>query len=287
MFRHCLSIVLVASACFAGLSIAGTSIATTQDEEPSPLVEILSRVFEAREFLFDGQVEYREPKSDDGFGGATIVIGPGGGSGGEDFEGKIEAWRTAGKELIIASKDALPGMAFFDNGDRSVTRTLFEEGGIRTGRLTRDISCLLDPDRLMARIKKVEWKTVTRDDGSLVFEGALPGSIIRPGAVGPIAIMAPRVLRVEASFVVSAEGKLTAFAFTVVRSDPMAGFKRQALSGETDGNVTITASGIPEGSQEEGRSYIYRFQVAEGRHAAEATRKFAADIREILENEVF
>jgi len=185
--------------------------------------------------------------------------------------------------LVIASTEALPGMAFYGNGDREITQINFDDEPFKTANVTRDIASLLDTSRLLDAVVNGEFAAERiEEQNALLFKGTLSKKIIKSAGGGQFGFMAPQVLRVEVEFRVGPEKTVDAAVFTVVRTDPMAAMKRQAM----EGGGTVTSMGMPEESKEEGRSMIYSLTRA-GAKPSQRIKEFTKSVRAILENEEF
>jgi|GEM_PF-7050904 len=271
----------------------GMTQAVAQDETPvaadevaklykQVLVDAVGQLHQEGPFVFDGSVQISIPKEDSSGMGGIMIMG-GGGPDGVDFEGDITIWRTAGQELVVASAGALPGLAFYTNGDRTITQINFDDEPFKTASVTGDLTSLLDTARLLDAAMNGEF-TAERieEQNALLFKGTLSKKIIKSSGGGQFGFMAPQVLRVEAEFCVGPEKTVDSALFTVVRTDPMAAMKRQAMKG----GGTVTSMGMPEASKEEGQSLIYRLNRA-GIKPPSRIKEFAKSVRAILENEEF
>jgi hypothetical protein len=276
------------------LLIASTGAAQTArsprggSKEPSAkekLVKALSAFEKRSEFVLDGKVSLLEADGGEvGMANTMVVIGGAGGSAPE-FEGPIKVWRTTGDELIVFSKDRLPGFAFYDDGDRAITRIFFEESPVDVSRVTGEIAGLLDLASLLRQVKKAEFDAfLDKEAKTTTLQGALSRRLVKTGRDSGLQIMPERVLHVMAEFVLDSRDHLESFAITVVRSDPMAGLKRKVISGELgDGGVM---KGLPEPSEEEGKCSVYAFKVTKDK-PDKAQRDFQREVSKLLEDEDF
>ncbi len=271
----------------------GPAPALAQDEDAAAANEVaklykqvllgaLGKLRDGGAFHYEGSVAISMPEDDSGGFGAMMVMG-GGGPDMVDFEGAIEVWRTAERELVVASAEALPGMAFYTNGDREITQINFDEEPFDTADVTNDLASLLNTDRLMDAVMKGEFETERIDEKqALLFRGTLSKEVIKSAGGDQFAFMSPQVLRVEVEFRVGPEKRIDAALFKVVRTDPMAALKRQAM----EGGGTVTSMGMPEASTEEGKSLIYSLERS-GAVPGERIKGFTEAVHAILENEEF
>jgi hypothetical protein len=238
-------------------------------------------------YVLTGRVASRDPEGEKKSAGMQMIVIGGGGGAGESFSGGIEVWRTGDDELIVLSRSPLPGLGFFDDGDRSITQTCYEDEPVDTKRVTGDLGSLLDIKRLKKAIGKGKLTaTVDSGSGAITYGGEISSKAVRSVDAGsPMAMMAPTVLRVEADFVVSEEGALEGCRFTIVRSDPMAGIRRKAASGALTGGEQIQL-GAPEPSDEEGKSDVYTLRVSK-RGPSKRALAFREQIGAIIEEEAF
>lgn len=273
----------------AALLCAGLNASVVQEDERSDanvdkLASAIQALAEEKEFVLSGSVTLEEPDS----GGAQhmIVINGGGSGGGEEYAGPVEIWRTHEDELVIASRDALPGFGFFDNGERSITQLNYEDVPVRASSLTSDLVALLDLNRLKRSVRKTDLDSKTGQDGkALVFRGEISKRILRGGGGSPIQLLAPQVLRVETEFTLDDKMRLVSLKFIVVRSDPFAGLRRKALEGELDGGIEITSE-RPDLSEDEGKRYIYTLNVSK-KGPSDRAKALLEQVREMLKDEVF
>lgn len=260
-----------------------------EDDRAAANVEKLASAIEAlageKEIVLSGSITVEEP--DSGGGQHMIVINGGGSGGGEEYTGPVEIWRTDGDELVIASREALPGFGYFDNGERTITRLTFEDIPIRASSLTSDLVALLDPDRLERYVRKADLDSKAGTIGdTIVFHGEISKRILRGGGGSPFQIMSPQVLRVEAEFVLDEKMRLGSLEFIVVRSDPFANLRRKALEGELDGGIEITTNEKPDVSEDEGKRYIYTLKVS-NKGPSDRAKALLKQVREMLKDEVF
>lgn len=271
----------------------GMGQAPAQDESPGAaaevaklykqvLVDALGQLNQEGAFVFEGSVGVSMPEEDSGGMGGIMIMG-GGGPAGVDFEGDIAIWRTADKELVVASTEALPGLAYYTNGDREITQINFDDEPFKTANVTGDLASLFDTSRLIDAAMNGEFTTERiEEQNALRFKGILSKKIIKSAGGGQLGFMAPKVLRVEVEFCVGPNKTVDKAVFTVVRTDPMAAMKRQAM----EGGGRVTSMGMPEASKEEGQSLIYSLTRA-GAKPTQRIKEFTKSVRAILENEEF
>ena len=237
-------------------------------------------------FLMRATVE--EIAKDSGFGMGTRVIvgGPGGGGGGETFEGELDIWRTRNREWVITTPESLPGLAIFDDGDRLISRSTFEDQAYDVGRLHNDLLALLDLENVAKKLDRVSFEVETSESGETTLIGELPKRLIRSSG-GAMAMMAPTVLRIEAKFVLDANQQLASAVFGVVRNDPMAAIRRQAMEGSSNGEVRMRFSpdDMPEESKEEGNTSMYEIRVLGDGRATVRANAFLEDVEAMLSTE--
>jgi len=285
------ALLLAASASLpVGLETAAGRDAVPQDPHgisEDKLVDALSALRDRGSFVLAAKIENVEPGGNGTGIGTTVIVAGGGGGGGEPFTGPLEIWRTAEEELVLLSKDpALPRMAFYDDGDRVITRLFYEDRPPATDRVTGDLSGVLDHDRLIRAVKKAKLEPALDEErGTITFKGQLSRRLVKSSGGGmELALMSAQVLKLEAAFVLDSRHRLQSLKFTVVRSDPLAGLKRKALSGDFSGGGVSVSSEMPEPSEEEGTHSIYTLHLSDKGPSAGA-KKFVKEVRTILDEE--
>lgn len=297
----------VAKTWLAGIGLGSVLFATSATaqesaEEAAPESEVvspaaalrsaLSAVAGADNVVFDCSIQEVEPEADGGFGGGIVmrIGGAGGGGGGATFEGTVDVWQAAG-ERILTSRDVLPGISIYTDGDRLISRTTVEEAAIDLGKLHSDLLPLLDLAKVAKRLDRVSLEVSTDEaSGDTIYEGELPKRLVHSSG-SDMPMMQEVVLRLEGVFRVGSDGALKSAKFAVIRNDPMAAIRRQAMSGElgSGGSVRVERSfggaDAAEVSQDEGTMSVYEITIA-GTPSARAKR-FKEEVHEILSTEEF
>lgn len=252
------------------------------------LVAALQGLRDKDTFVLEARVENVEPEGNETAMTSMVIVGGAGGiGGGEQFAGPIEIWKTGEDELVFLSSDpALPRLAYYDNGDRIITRLFYEEQPPVSDKVTGDLSGVLDLDRLLRAVKKAKLEGAADPEGGAVtFKGELTRRLVKNQSGGmALSFVSAQVLRLEAEFVLDTRRRLKSLTFTVVRSDPFAGIKRKALSGDFSGGGVSVSSEMPEPSEEEGTRSIYRLRIS-GKAPSARAKKFVKEVRTILDEE--
>ncbi len=275
--------VLAQLVLFFSWPVAAAQVEPGEAETPtaSETLSVALERLDQGDVLLHGKVTRIEPEAGMG-GGAVIMIG-GAGAGGAPFSGPIEILRSAGRDTVIVSREALPGFALFDDGDRILTAATYEEEPLDLGPVTQDLSGLLDLAAVRKSLAKVDLAVEQdQETGATTLSCELPKRLIR-GASGMAAFMAPQVLRIEAAFRLDGAALLTGLTLRVVRSDPMADMRDKALTGELESGA-VDMGAMPEPSDREGATTVYELEVSRDKPAPR-TEKARGAFLEILENE--
>jgi hypothetical protein len=195
--------------------------------------------------------------------GGALVMGVGG--AGSKYAGDIDVWRTSKNELFVLSKKRLPELAIYDDGDQLIVRTTSGDEALDASQTSMDLAALLDFAALQKAVEGMASASgkpkVVRTGGNGEperFECELSTRFIK--SAGGVANMAmPKVVRIEARFTLDDKGALAGMRFAVVRSDPFAQIRRNALEGGGGGTVVVDPSDL--GEAEEGPSNVYELRI--------------------------
>jgi hypothetical protein len=215
-------------------------------------------------YLVGDVAEHARESEGESRGGAQVIV-RGGGDDTPAFRGAIEVLRTDRKELLIASMRALPEVVVFDDGAHQLVRTTIDDEPVSARRLANDLASLLDLGRLASQLEKTTQLAAGTPafDGSRGVDCELPARTVRAQGQGMLALMEPKVLAVRAHFDLDGHGAILGLELSVVRSDPMAHMRRNALQNASNGSSTTTVTSFAphEGDDaEEGTTSVYRLR---------------------------
>jgi hypothetical protein len=227
--------------------------------EAAELARVLREAARPDGFHMFGSVSERKSEE----GGGAMVMGVGG--AGSKYSGDIDAWRTSKDELFVLTRKRLPELAIYDDGDQLIVRTTCGDDALDASQTSTDLAALLDLGALQKTVEGMATaegkpKVVrSRVEGELErFECELPPRFIK--SAGGMANMAmPKVMRIEARFMLDDKGRLAGMRFAVVRSDPFAQIRRNALDGAGSGPVVVNPTDL--GEAEEGPSNVYELFI--------------------------
>ncbi len=255
--------------------------AASGDESPplSLLTDSLNALQGPSGFLLTGKVSSKEPDSS---AGASVLVFTAGQSG-EEFKGDMEAWRTDQGELLLVSRDALPGMAVYEKGERLLVTTTHEEEPIAAREVSADLTSLLKLDRVVASLESAKVQSEADPSGKSVFRAALPARLVRSATMGASAMIEPKVLRIEAVFTLDAKKNLESVRFSVLRSDPFSGMRERALSGGLESGTVTMSGGEDLSGNAEGKTSVY--ELAPGSKPSARADAVLKTMRGILKSE--
>ena len=167
-------------------------------------------------------------------GGIVILAGPGGVAA-DPYQGVVEAWRDAEGITVISSEEKIPGFRIFASDKKTVKQITYEDKRPGLKQLETELTSMLEVDRFVQHVMAAntarKLKATVHDSGDVTFTGPIAREIVRPvsntieiqgfvvGNLGPQS----RVLRAEATFVVTKDGRFRSVAIKLVRSDAMSG----------------------------------------------------------------
>jgi hypothetical protein len=239
-----------------------------------PLLAALQALEGPAAWRFEGKASSVSKDPDAQMGGATVVVAGGGDLGAAEVEGPIEALRTSEGELLLVTKGALPGAAVYARDGRVVVRTTYEDEPVAATNLAADVGGVLEGDALRKAVAKSALeRTEDAATGRVTWSGTLHRSLHRAvrQRVGMLAAIQPKVLRIEARFVVGKDGALRSMRLSVVRTNPFGDAMRDSLAGGSGTKVMPD-----EPSEEEGKTSVYALERAADAPSPRALEELAA-----------
>jgi hypothetical protein len=297
-------------------AVPKTALETSEERAETPHEQLASALMGYRnqkELVVRATVSEKDPVEKPGeqnvgggIAGFQVVIRNGAmnGAAAKPFQGELEAWRDSEGDLVILSRKALPGLAIFQSGKRTIQRHTTEGATPETKFLCAELQSIMDGIRLTkhALASKLTPKT-NADTGEVVWSGEISKDVVRPvranGDPRLAMVMeqfAPRVLKANIELRVSNKGKLREIKLSVVRNDPA----REMLKGGGLGRIVILgapgqpgkAGGIGRGLETnadaekheiEGKTTVYEVEIETG-GASERAKAFKRDMTRLTED---
>lgn len=287
--KRSFAFLMVMSAAFA------QDTAPEEKKDPGSLLTDAVLHFRAQnELVVSANVTHAKPdaKGGQGFGGIVVVAGPGGQMA-DPFEGKVSAWRDAQGVTVIQSLTDLPGFSLYVSDERSIQQVTFEDKRPSLKQIEAELTSLLESDRFVKRVMAAReagnfTATANAESGDVTFTGPIDREIVRPVSnamqVGGMVVgnlgMQSRVLRAEATLLVSKDGKFKSAAIKLVRSDTLAGLKSGVIV-RGGGVIQVEQKKRDEKHDVEGGSTTYTLTFGEQK-PAERARDFKRQIQRML-----
>lgn len=286
--RLLLALLLLPLACAMGLRTtqaqdSGAAQDSAKDaESPATLLSKALGAKAAERVVLTGKITDRTEQEDGGGMRAMMVIA-GRGKKGTKIFGKIEA-EVRGREVFVCSQQGMPGAAAMSMGRKVlVQKTEDAEKPVDAGALANDAIYLLDLRRLSKEVARAERrakegkknviKVKTAEDGTHTIRLPLRSSMLPEpeGGMAGMSMMQPKVMSIDARFVLAADGALRSMRLTVTRSDPMAAIRKRAMQG--GGRIEISdPSDLEDDDPEEGAKTEYAFQFGKAKLSKRAAR---------------
>ncbi|MCK6458675.1 MAG: hypothetical protein L6Q95_02120 [Planctomycetes bacterium] len=217
------------------------------EEDPNVLLSLAFRKLQTAEHVAASVDVKHEPPEEPAIGGqggaGGMIIMETRVAGQEDpFEGRVDACRTADGTVVLLSEKDLPGFALYVGPERTVERTTFEEERFSLSELRAELTALLDAKALGQHVFDGKLAPV-RDaaTGEITFKGPVAREVV-PAVEDPMAFTRGRVLKAEATVVVTPDGRVKSAAVKITRSDPL----REMMRGEM--RRVVIRGGAPPGA---------------------------------------
>lgn len=268
----------------AVFSLTVPSICNAQDtkakEELISAIERLSK----RDVSLVGSIDeemQEQPVAVDNAGGPQRVVIRGMPFGAlNEYRGEVEVLVAKNSELVIVSKEELPGVNIFKSGDVVLCQQMHLEEPLGTTKLTSNVSKLVDWNALANAVesaKEIQSKAKGKDSEFRVVldRSFLPNEIPQavPAMPAGIAVagnkaqnaqiriggnpMAPTIVELIATFRLSAAKEIIGLEYALQYNDPIRGFAVNA--GAAGGVVQFKVK--PEGQEDLGKLIVYDFDV--------------------------
>lgn len=222
----------------AALLIAGSTTVIAQDQEPvtpeSPsdkakLIEVLGKLEGSEGMSMNGSIRHSTPKEaggDAAVGGMQAMVLGANVETENHFEGGLEfQLQEKGKVAARSTSKGMPRFRYFSNGKREVTSMFFEGDPVVISRAIDELTQLSDIGRIVRAVEASDEVRSSVRDGNRVYEAVLPASFLQeqePEDAAIAALGGGSTERVDAEFLVDANGRIAEVTYKVVRANPMA-----------------------------------------------------------------
>jgi hypothetical protein len=255
---------------------ASESRPSPADKDPAEVRKALTALLDAKGFRLSGDASSRNPEDD--AGGITQVMVLGSGSAGTPFSGGIEVQRTAKGDLFLMSKSRLPGFAAFDDGERAIVSSTYENDPPDTSTVVGDLTSLLKLDELLKAAGSGASSKTDAESGATTWTFPLPKRLVKSTGGGPLAVTQPRVKSAHATVVVSRDCVATSLTLAVTRTDPLARIRRRAIEQASEGEGgTMAASPEDLGGDDDGATARYTLKPA----TAEPSKRMTSELERL------
>ena len=227
-----------------------------------------------------------------GVAGVVVIAGPGGVAT-QPYEGLVEAWRDNDGVTVIASEEEVFGFLIYSSDERTVKQVTYEDKRPGLKQLETELASMLEVDRfvrhVMAARTSGKLKATVHDSGDVTFTGPIAREIVRPvsnaievhGFVVANFGHQSRVLRAEATFSVTKDGKFRSVAIKLVRTDSMANVFKGGRIVFRGGVVELKKQKKNEKHDVEGGSTTYTLTFGDNK-PSERARQFKRKIMRAL-----
>ena len=143
---------------------------------------------------------------------------------GSEFDEPFElTYDSKKKDLLICSKNNIPGVSIYSDGDEQIKSTTYRDEPLAIDTLATDLTQFFDLESLKKYVGRCkDIKTKEKKNGT-VYQCELSSRLIRTDSGGgPMEMMAPKILNISADFHVGNDGKLSSIEVCVTRKNPMA-----------------------------------------------------------------
>lgn len=263
--------------------VADEEVANARGE----LVDVLKALQRQKTWTFVGGVKEILPES----AGSGMRIVSAGGRQAPAFTGPVEVMFAGSDGVLVTSPETIPGFSLCVLGrGQSILRTTTNSASAPQNfqNLSRDLGALLDLRRLVSAVEQCPSVSGVRTSkGKAVYTCRFPpGLVPEPESVGGMGFARPKVMRVGLKAEVSRDGEIDTLLFAVIRSDPMAGFRKQAMGGQlSGGNVSVQFDpSQDEGEAEEGNTSVYEFSRGKA-EASSRQEKCWKEMQELVKSQ--
>jgi hypothetical protein len=223
----------------------------------------------------------------------------------KEYQGDIEILAVKSGDLVIASKDELPGVKVFKTGDDVLCLQAHQQEPFSTTKLVKNVSKLVDwaalekavesasKVRSTAKGKDVEIRVVL--DASYIPNDVPAG--LPPGLAGGVAggaagknvkiqinggPMVPSIVELAATFQINSNKEIVGLAYSLQYDDPMKGMMAQAMKAGGGAIQFGAKPAKPNAEPDLGKQIIYDFDVVA--KPSEKVSEFINQAKTMLKN---
>ena len=298
---------------FLGLALATLSmpqISFSQDAgSKSDLVAAINKLSQ-RDVSLVGSIdeETQEPPDVGGFaaGMQRIVISNASGGPSEEYRGDVEVMAAKSGELVVASKEDLPGIKVYKSGEDVLCLQAHTKEAYTTTKLMSNLAKLVDWSALGNAVesaskvrssvkgKNTEFRVVLDSEFIPVETPALPPGLAAAG-IPNIKIqmanpMIPTIVEFTATFTMNATKEIVGIEYSLQYNDPMKAIMANAMKGGGAAAVVQFGGGPgkpakaakPDGEADLGKLIVYDFDVAS--KPSEKVTEFVNQAKTMLKN---
>lgn len=207
-----------------------------------------------------------------------------------EYRGDAEVLVSKNGDLVIASKEELPGVKVFKTGEEVLSLQAHIKEPFRTSKLVGDLSKLLDwialgnavesATEIQTRVKGKDTEFRVILDGSFIPSEivsavpAMPAGVIRIGA-NP---MLPTITELAVTFKMNAAKEIVRLEYALQYNDPMKGL---VFQGGAAGGI-VQFKNKPAGEEDLGKLIVYEFDVVA--KPSDKLSEFVKQARSMLQN---
>jgi hypothetical protein len=298
---------------FLGLAFATLSmphISFSQDAgSKSDLVAAINKLAQ-RDVSLVGSIE-EETQEQQGGGGIAggmqrIVITSASGGSSEEYQGDVEVLATKSSELVVTSKEDLPGIKVYKSGEDVLCLQAHTKEAFTATKLMSNLAKLVDWTALGSAVesaskvrssvkgKNTEFRVVLDSEFIPVEAPALPPGLAAAGLPNIKIQMAnpmiPTVVELTATFTVNAAKEIIGIEYSLQYNDPMKAMMANAMKGGGGAAIVQFGGGPgkpakqakPEGEPDLGKLIVYDFDVAA--KPSEKVTEFVNQAKSMLKN---
>jgi hypothetical protein len=208
---------------------------------PAELLKALTTLSEEEPQVFSATIKDKGSDQPEAgrLGNAIAIVQVNGMGSSTEFRGEAEVLLKSNRRIFLLSKERLPEVQVFDNGERTLVRTTTEGEILDAKTPVQQLACFLDRDMLTKQAREAKAIEVKKTKSGTSFTFPLSPRVLRKTSGGGIHQMAAlalggEVVGVQAVVQTNAEGKLTELQFSVTSTDVSAAMRKQVESGIKD-----------------------------------------------------
>lgn len=279
---------------FLGLAIATLTmpqISFSQDAgSKSDLVAAINKLSQ-RDVSLVGSIDEEMQEQPDVGGGIAggmqrIVMSSMSGGASAEYQGDVEVMASKSGELVVASKEDLPGIKVYKSGEEVLCLQAHTKEAYTTTKMMSNLAKLVDWNALGSAVeaaskvrssvkgKNTEFRVVLDSEFIPVETPALPPGLAAAGLPNIKIQMAnpmiPTVVEFTATFTMNATKEIVGIEYSLQYNDPMKAMMANAMKGGGGAAIVQFGGGPgkqakaakPDGEADLGKLIVYDFDVA-------------------------